>query len=403
MRRGEIHSAGRRFAAPHLKATRKRLRESHAPIARSATVRCTHFGPWLSRSLKRQSSRIGLVTVRSLPLLVGYEEKPSIVKAMAVELGLDEPEQKTALDLFEAGFPPLTRRDWMPFLFGVSPKLIGAMSARPDLYYRRFKLRKRSGGYREIVTPRRFLKTIQRWILHNSFHALPVSDSAHGFIEGRNIFTNAIPHLSGRNVLAVDIQDFFPSVSRADVLTLLRQHLPFSHSVASQVAGLCTLDGILPQGAPTSPRLANAAFSPFDAAFEALANDWGCAYTRYADDIAFSGERQFTRDDVTVISGLLADSGFNIQHRKTRIVGSGSRQIVAGIVVNHAGLPPRETRRRWRAMFHRARHHPTEFGDRGHHLLGVASFVKQYSPELAARYEAIASDVLKRSKGELPL
>ena len=74
--------------------------------------------------------------MRALPLLVTYDTKVATVRAMGRELGLDSQEVKLAVDLLEEGLPPLTRREWLPFLFGVSPKFIGAMSARPDRYYR---------------------------------------------------------------------------------------------------------------------------------------------------------------------------------------------------------------------------------------------------------------------------
>ena len=329
----------------------------------------------------------------ALPLLVSYPTNAAVVRAMSRELALPSEERALALDLLGQGLPPLTRREWIPFLFGVSPKIVGAMEVRSERYYRRFSLPKRSGGRRQIVTPRRFLKTIQRWLLHRVLTALPTSDDSHGFVPGRNIFTNAEVHLGGRNLLAVDIHDFFPSVGIGRVRALLQEYLPFPESVAGQLAGLCTLDGALPQGAPTSPQLANAAFHTADLALAELAAEWGVAYSRYADDLAFSGERIFTAEDVQVVSDVVEQTGFALHGGKTRIVGTGGRQIVAGIVVNHAGLPPREVRRRWRAMFHRAGRHPREFINRAAQLSGVAAFVNQYNANLAVEYWAVAEQV----------
>ena len=332
--------------------------------------------------------------MRALPLLVAYDTKASAVRAMGRELGLDSQEVTRAVNLLAEGFPPLTRRAWLPFLFGVSPKLIGHMSARSDRHYRKFRIVKKAGGYRNIVTPRRFLKTIQRWMLHNIFVHLPRCESTHGFVRERNIFTNAAQHLAGKNLMAVDINDFFPSVFRQRVVEVLQTHLPYSQDVATQLAGLCTLNGSLPQGAPTSPALANIAFVTADRRLTALSKTWDCTYTRYADDLAFSGERQFTKQDLKKVQMIIESEGFRINRRKSRIVGSGDRQIVAGIVVNDRGLPPRETRKRWRAMFHRANLYPHEFRDRVHQLLGVASFVNQYSPDLARRYCDVAQRVV---------
>ena len=273
--------------------------------------------------------------------------------------------------------------------------MIGSMSARPTNYYQAFRLPKKTGGYREIVAPRRFLKTIQRWILHNILTHLPKSPHVHGFVSEGSIFTNAAPHLSNRNIFACDLQDFFPSVSKARVLDVLKEHLPYPQPVARQLAGLCTRQAVLPQGSPTSPALANSAFHVADANLARLAGRWGCVYTRYADDLAFSGSRVFGRNDLESVGTIVTAAGFSLNPRKTRFLGPGSRQLVAGIVVNHSGLPPRSTRRRWRALFHRAELFPREFRDRGTQLAGIASFVKQYDSDLAMRYFKVARGVIE--------
>ena len=329
----------------------------------------------------------------ALPLLVTYEARPRVVLAMGQELRLPDEELELALALLADGLPPLTRPEWLPFLFGISPKLIGAMSVKSGRYYRRFQIPKKSGGFRQIVTPRRFLKTVQRWILHRILSGLPQSDNVHGFVVGRGIFSNASQHLAGQNLLAVDIRNFFPSVTRETVKSLVSENFKFPEPVAAQLAGLCTLNGTLPQGAPTSPALANAAFLEADRKLVKLAGGWGATYTRYADDLAFSGPRLFTDEDVEAIGDIVSQEGFDLHDGKSRIVGAGGRQMVAGIVVNQSGFPPRHTRRRWRAMFHRAERFPHEFLGRSAYLSGVASFVNQYSSELAVDYFAIAETV----------
>ena len=319
---------------------------------------------------------------------------------MSAELRLSDEETETALNLLEQRLPPLTRRTWIPFLFGVSPKLIGAMEIHSFRYYRRFTIPKRSGGRREIVTPKRFLKTIQRWLLHRVFSHLPTSSAAHGFVAGRNIFSNAAVHLGGKNLLAADIESFFPSVTIERIKEVMSADLPFPDPVTDQLAGLCTLGGALPQGAPTSPALANAAFDSADAGLSQLAAAWGVSYSRYADDIAFSGDRAFTAADLAEVQGVVEEAGFNLNVGKSRIVGSGARQVVAGLVVNNRGLPPREVRRRWRAMFHRAAEHPLEFRDRAKSLGGIASFVNQYDGPLAEVYWEVVRRIEAQAREE---
>ena len=260
----------------------------------------------------------------ALPLLVTYEARPAVVKAMASDLGLSQEESKEAVQLLGKGLPPLTRTDWLPFIFGVSPKIVGAMSARSEPYYRRFSLKKKSGGHREIVTPRRFLKTIQRWLLEHVVRGMPVSDAAHGFVRGRGIFSNAQEHVGGKNVLCVDVENFFPSITEKAVRNALTQALPYKDEVVSQLSGLMTLDGALPQGAPTSPALANTVFFEIDEALKALSLEWECTYSRYADDLTFSGERRFSPADIEVLALLLGRYDFQLNQQKSRILGGGN-------------------------------------------------------------------------------
>ena len=159
------------------------------------------------------------------------------------------------------------------------------------------------------------------------------------------------------------------------------------------ITGLCTLDNRLPQGAPTSPVIANLAFNSVDLALQDLAKGWDCTYTRYADDIAFSGNTTFSRKDTKAVSQILGQSGFDINTRKTRIIGSGGRQILTGLVVNASGLPPRDKRRRWRAMFHQASLEPPKYIGQSQSLKGIASFINEYNIGLASNYMHIASQI----------
>ena len=175
----------------------------------------------------------------------------------------------------------------------------------------------------------------------------------------------------------------------------LFKQLGFPALVSYRLSGLCTLDGRLPQGAPTSPALANLIFQPVDLRLSQLANDWQCAYTRYADDIAFSGNGSFDIDDIDEVANILDEYHFKVNKSKSRIVGSGGRQLLAGLVVNQAGLPPRYKRMRWRAIFHQAKMHPEQFAGRSDMLKGISAFVNAYDPSLAKSYFAISEEVYK--------
>jgi len=194
--------------------------------------------------------------------------------------------------------------------------------------------------------------------------------------------------------MVIDIKDFFPSIKQKQIKYVFKE-LGFPVKVTILLTDLCTLDGRLPQGAPTSPALANIVFSPVDDHLTNLAKEWECQYTRYADDIVFSGNVRFTNKHKLRAVKIIEKASFLINPRKTRIIGSGGRQIVAGLVANEKGLPPRLKRLEWRAMFHQASLDPKKFKGDGLKLMGIAAFVNKYNSILSEQYKEIAREVVK--------
>lgn len=328
----------------------------------------------------------------SLPLLISLEKAKYPLKILAEELNFNREERTLAKLLWNKGLPPLVTPAVLPYLLGISHQLIGYMEVYTYSFYRPFTIRKKSGGYREIVAPRRVLKTIQRWIYANICLKGDVHDNAFGFVRGKSIFDNGKVHAKNKNLMVVDISDFFQSIKFDQVESVFKD-FGFPFRVAHQLTALCCLNGCLPQGAPTSPALANLVFKPIDSQLTELSRVWGCDYTRYADDLAFSGSKVFSEKDEARVAKIIKQLGLSINERKSRIVGQGGRQIVAGLVVNHCVLPPRAARRRWRAMFHRAYRYPREFIDKAQTLTGITAFVSQFSPEIASRYDRLLERV----------
>lgn len=354
-------------------------------------------GPTILAPLSRESSALQAINrldkaMKGLPLLVSFPATRESIEYIGKELSWSSVEVSEALKLFKRGLPPLVDTYTLPYLFGISAKLVSVMGKFPGKYYRIFSILKSGGGQRQIEAPRRFLKIIQRWVHQHVLATQPLHPAVFGFVKGRNIFGNARVHVSSRNLMVLDIADFFPSISIARVQDVFLG-IGFQYPVACQLASLCTLDGRLPQGAPTSPSLANLVFEPVDEQVLSLSKAWQCHYTRYADDLAFSGSRKFKMSDVVAIGKILHQYGFALQKAKSRIVGLGGRKIVAGLVVNEKPQPPRYTRRLWRAVFNRAERHPREFATRAGYLMGLAAVVHQYDPKLAAKYEKIAHAV----------
>lgn len=327
-----------------------------------------------------------------LPSYISLQYTEDLIGTLQNELGLDSGEISKAKELLNKNLPPLVKPEVLSFLFGISNRFIYSMSRSSEQYYRVYKISKKRGGTRQIEAPRRYLKLIQRWIHFYILRTHELPSAVTGFVRGENIFSNAEPHIPSKNLMVLDIKDFFPSVEWKEVVKIFKS-FGFPIKVCYLLAGLCTFESRLPQGAPTSPTLANLAFLPVDRALQDLANGWNCVYTRYADDIAFSGDTPFSRKDMREVSKILREWGFHINYKKSRIIGSGGRQILAGLVVNTSGLPPRYKRRRWRAMFHKAELEPTKYLEQSSKLKGIAAFINEYNNELSTKYFKIADKI----------
>ena len=238
-------------------------------------------------------------------------------------------------------------------------------------HYVTFAIPKRSGGKRLIMAPKRRLKAIQRRLLELLVEKLPVSEHAHGFRKGRSIRTGAEQHVGKRLILKLDLKDFFPSVTAARVRGLLIAH-GYSFPVATTLAVLMTEAERQPvevngqvfhvpvgnrhcvQGAPTSPGLCNALVLRLDRRLAGLARKRNLTYTRYADDLTFSGDwDKGTAHQIRgAISRIIEAEGFKVNTVKTRLMGQGNRQSVTGVVVNQVLGLSRQERRRLRAMIH---------------------------------------------------
>jgi RNA-directed DNA polymerase len=235
---------------------------------------------------------------------------------------------------------------------------------RPKLRHYHYRvLAKRTYSIRLIEAPKPRLKELQRQILTLILDMIPPHTAVHGFVKNRSIKTFVAPHVGQRVVLRMDLRDFFPSISGPRIQTLFRT-VGYPESVADLLGGICTnatprdawnepgfdVDPLqlseartlysqshLPQGAPTSPSLANLCAYRVDCRLAGLAKSVGAEYTRYADDLAFSGDKVFERRVErfsTHVAAILQEEGFTVHHRKTRIMRQGVRQHLAGLAAN---------------------------------------------------------------------
>lgn len=268
-------------------------------------------------------------------------------------------------ELRERFFALATARDVADLLEVRYDRLVWHLySSDPERRYVTFEVPKRSGGSREIRAPGTALKLLQRKLNQVLQAVYEPRDSVHGFVPERSVRTNAGAHTRRRYVFNVDLEDFFPSVNFGRVRGLLMAE-PYSRpaEVATVLAQIACHDNQLPQGAPTSPVLANMVCWGMDTALQRLAQRCRATYTRYADDLTFSTNRRDFPPELAIVeeagvqigtelASILAASGFRPNARKVRLQTPEFRQEVTGLTVNVFPNVQRRYVRQIRAMLH---------------------------------------------------
>ena len=262
------------------------------------------------------------------------------------------------------------------------------------MYYT-FTIPKKSGGVRVITAPNEALKKRQRELLKKLQGRNWLSRRAHGFIRGRNIYTNASVHVGKKWVLNMDIKDFFPS---------LTYHHAYNIRIGKGAAEVCVYDHItfhndsLPQGAPTSPWVSNYCMRDFDTRIRGLlrkrvSDDIG--YTRYADDLTFSSNSHALEKAEEIVRERLEEMGLRLNNDKTRLMGRGQRQEITGLNIN-SGRPtiPKKYRRKVRALVHRASSGWLITHKQKESLVGMISHIALCHPEEARKYREILMPVI---------
>lgn len=297
--------------------------------------------------------------------------------------------------------------------------------------YRYVAVPRPRGPVRVIEAPKPRLKAAQRTVLRDLLAWIPVHDAAHGFVAGRSAVSHAAAHTGRRVVVRFDLEDFFASVGPGRVFGVLR-HAGYPEQVAHALTALATnavpvvwwaalarpadrraatahhrlgrrlAHPHLPQGAPTSPALANLGAFALDRRLTALAASLGARYTRYADDLTFSGDAPLHRRLAALRAGvdaIVRDEGFRLNAAKTRVMTAAGRQEVCGVGVNAHPNVARAEVDRLKAILHALEHgraaHPGRPGaaDLRSHLRGRIDWVVSVNPSrgaiLRARYDAL--------------
>jgi RNA-directed DNA polymerase len=315
---------------------------------------------------------------------------------------------------------PLLRLRWLAF----------HSEASTVSHYVRFQIPKKSGGVRDIWAPQPKLAAAQLWILENILSKVPVGSVAHGFVPGRSTVTNAAPHVKRAIVVNADLKDFFPTLTYRRVKGIF-ESLGYSPAVAT-VLGLLSTEAprreveysgrryfvatgprALPQGACTSPALSNLAAWGLDRRLGGVAGKLGWTYTRYADDLTFSGDTLVPKGERNPksVAWLLArtrhvceDEGFEVNEQKIRVQRRNAAQSVTGVVVNDKPSTPRAERRRLRAILHHARFEGLEKQNREGRsnyaawLRGHVAYVMMVNPEQGRKLKVRLDALLASGK-----
>lgn len=228
--------------------------------------------------------------------------------------------------------------------------------------YVSFEIPKKDGSKRQIDAPCMGLRTIQRALNHVFQLVYTPHKAAMGFVPGRSVATNASLHVGQRYVYNIDLKDFFPSITSGRVFKRL-QSKPFglNENMARIITDLCCYENsehrhVLPQGAPTSPTITNFICERLDVKLSSLAKAYGLNYSRYADDITFSGMQNMFDEEGKFCKSLHhiveEEEHFVINTKKTRLCHTGMRQEVTGITVNEKANVSRKYVKQLRTMIH---------------------------------------------------
>ena len=336
--------------------------------------------------------------------------------------GLAVPRLATPGDLAEWLALSIDQLDWL----SDARRQQGSTDTPILQHYRYAFAPKKTGAPRLIEIPKPKLMAIQRRILHEILDLVPTHDCAHGFVAGRSALSAAQVHAGESIVVTLDLKDFFLNTRLSRVHHIFRS-LGYPWAAARVLTGLCSSctprsvfsrvpiarrhDWLtqkihqsphLPQGAPTSPALANLAAWHLDVRVRGLARTFGANYTRYADDLAFSGDRDFAARIKPFLAGIdeiARSEGFVLNNRKTRIMRRAGCQRVTGIVVNEHINVPRAVFDALKATLHNCRHHGPAAENRAGlrdfraHLDGKVTWVEQVNPARAQRLRRMFDEI----------
>ena len=323
---------------------------------------------------------------------MNFEQYKSAFAKKASDSGYSEENIQKCLQyaepLIKANLPVIYNTSHLSSLVGYKKEYIKQAVVYTPYFYRDFSIYKKNGKKREISEPLPSLKDIQIWILQNILINVKISPFAKAYRKKVTLIENVRFLKNQDKILTADLEGFFPSVKIESIETIFK-NLGYSKLISNLLSKLCTKDDSLPQGAPTSPTLSNIFFKSIDDEIVTYCMENNIRYTRYADDLSFSGNFDDKRL-LEVVQNSIAKKNLQLNDSKTKIMTPNMQQSVTGIVVNEKPQVPFKKRNKIRQEIFYIK----KFGLSNHkahlkitqknylpHLLGKINFILQINPK----------------------
>ncbi|WP_421589183.1 reverse transcriptase family protein [Rahnella aceris] len=253
--------------------------------------------------------------------------------------------------LLKSKSPIIFEKQHLAHLIGIDETILDKMISSPKSFYREFSIPKKRGGTRKISSPYPSLLMCQKWIYKNILLNDKPHNACHGFTPSRSIITNASVHLSQPCLLKIDLKDFFPSIPINWIINYFKNK-GYTHNVSFYLASLCCNDRKMAQGASTSPYLSNLLLKGLDTRLSNLSEKYLLSYSRYADDMCFSG-KYIPHRMVEVVKKIIENYGLLVNDDKTALLINSNKKIITGISVSGDTLSlPREYKRKLKNELH---------------------------------------------------
>lgn len=270
---------------------------------------------------------------------------------------------------------------------GFSGKALYSLSNKIHRHYKKVEIPKSNGDVRRLSVPDSFLKTVQRRIADRLLSLEEISPYAVAYRTGGSPLKNAKPHIAKNIVLKLDITHFFDHITYPLVKEKAFPKERYSERNRILLTTLCIYNDALPQGASTSPAISNIIMKDFDNTIGKWCREKSITYTRYCDDMTFSGDFD-VREVKNFVSGELRRMGFFLNSKKTVAVRRGQRHIVTGIVVNEKPSIPAN----YKAKLRQELYYIMKFGISSHlEKCGIDIPAEKYLQKLLGRANYILS------------